>query len=46
MATYYDFGLKPESRDVEIIKKKLIKIWEKDKRKLSGKSCKKDGEIF
>ena len=46
MANYYDFGLKLERRDMKIIKKILKKIWEKDKRKLSGKSCKKGGEKF
>ena len=46
MATYYDFELKLESLDMEIIRQILKKFWEKDKKKLSGKSCKKGGEIF
>ena len=46
MVSYYDFRLKLERRDVKIIKKILKKIWKKGKEKLSGKSCKKGGEIF
>ena len=46
MAKCYDFVLKLERRYVKIIRKNLEKIWEKDKEKLSGKSCKKGGEIF
>ena len=46
MVSCYDFELKLEIRDMDIIEKILKKIWEKDKEKLSGKSCKKGGEIF
>ena len=46
MASYYDFGLKLEIRDVKIIRKILEKIWKKDKGKLSDKICKKGGEKF
>ena len=46
MASYYDFRLKLEIRDVKIIEIILEKIWEKSKGKLSGKSCKKGGEKF
>ena len=46
LISYYDFELKSERRDAVIIKKILKTIWEKGKEKLSGKSCKKGGEIF
>ena len=46
MACCYDFVLKLDYRDLEIIKKILKKIWEKRKENLNGKIWKKGGKIF